>query len=73
MQGVFDRKMAEMKEKIQGSEYSIGKPVVEGKTARVPITTTYKGEVENNEVQMVKIDGTWFLSSLMDFQMKMHK
>ena len=58
------QKEAEIKKRLKESEYEVGKAQVQGENASVPLTTTYEGQKNSDNVKLVQKDGKWYFASL---------
>lgn len=64
LERLMKEKEKEIKERIQETTYKIGEAVIEGNTARVKVSQTYKGETKQEEVKLVKSGDRWLLPSV---------
>lgn len=58
------QKEKEIKDRIGGTVYVVGKSVVEGNTAIVELTQTYEGQSKTEGVKLIRTGDTWMLPSV---------
>lgn len=63
MKGMIDQKINEAKTRALQSEYKVGKAKINGDRAQVPVTASYQGKSDTRDVDMVKRNDKWLLTS----------
>lgn len=53
-----------MVDDLVATEFTVGKSIVEGENAKVEVTTLKKGKEEKDTVELILVDGKWFLTNM---------
>ena len=61
MMAMMTSKMKEEGERLAQTEFHVENAIVTGETAKVKVTARRDGEVDQDEVSLVKVDGRWLL------------
>jgi len=64
MEEMMKQKEAEMKQKIAGTTYEVGKSEINGANAKVELKQTYEGKTKVEKVEFVKSGDNWLLASV---------